>query len=416
MCRFLLSFLFLLVVATGGSAARPFRTESFYGNVRTLQVRLSGDPLAPPVALLGHDEGIVISFDMLADDPEYLYYRIVHCNADWTPSDLSDVEYIDGFNGLPVDDYSLSFNTYRNYVHYRIALPNEEVRFRLSGNYAVLVYPEGNPDSLLLTACFSITENLVALGCEITTRTDVDYNKAHQQLSFKVMYPQYEIRNPREELKVSITTNVGYDDGVTVSQPLYVRNQELEYAHTPRLVFPAGNEYRRFETVSRHYNTIGVESMRYFDPYYHAILKTDYPRASGAYVYDETQNGHFYIRTDDSEEADTEADYFVVHFMLATGALVEGEVYIDGEFTHGRLDETTRMTYNPETRAYEKDMLLKQGAYNYRYLLQRPGAKADAAPIEGNFYETRNEYQIRVYHRPQGARYDRLIGYTRCRM
>ena len=85
MCRFLLSFLFLLVVATGGSAARPFRTESFYGNVRTLQVRLSGDPLAPPVALLGHDEGIVISFDMLADDPEYLYYRIVHCNADWTP-------------------------------------------------------------------------------------------------------------------------------------------------------------------------------------------------------------------------------------------------------------------------------------------------------------------------------------------
>ena len=128
-----------------------------------------------------------------------------------------DVEYIDGFNGLPVDDYSLSFNTYRNYVHYRIALPNEEVRFRLSGNYAVLVYPEGNPDSLLLTACFSITENLVALGCEITTRTDVDYNKAHQQLSFKVMYPRYEIRNPREELKVSITTNVGYDYCVTVS-------------------------------------------------------------------------------------------------------------------------------------------------------------------------------------------------------
>ena len=114
--------------------------------------------------------------------------------------------------------------------------------------------------------------------------------------------------------------------------------------------------------------------------------------------------------------ADTEADYFVVHFMLATGAPVEGEVYIDGEFTHGRLDEMTRMTYNPEIRAYEKDMLLKQGAYNYRYLLQRPGAKADAAPIEGNFYETRNEYQIRVYHRPQGARYDRLIGYTRSRM
>ena len=73
-------------------------------------------------------------------------------------------------------------------------------------------------------------------------------------------------------------------------------------------------------------------------------------------------------------------------------------------------------TYNPATRAYEKSLLLKQGAYNYRYVLQRPGRAADAAPIEGNFYETRNEYQIRIYHRPQGARYDRLVGYTRCRM
>ena len=106
----------------------------------------------------------------------------------------------------------------------------------------------------------------------------------------------------------------------------------------------------------------------------------------------------------------------MVHFTLATGAPVDGEIYIDGEFTRGRRDETTRMTYNAETRAYEKVMLLKQGAYNYRYLLQRPGTKADAAPIEGNFYETRNEYQLRVYHRPQGARYDRLVGYSRCRM
>ena len=148
--------------------------------------------------------------------------------------------------------------------------------------------------------------------------------------------------------------------------------------------------------------------MRYFDPYYHALLRPDTPRAGGGYLYDETQKGRFFIRTDESDEADTEADYFVVHFTLATGALLDGEVYLDGEFTHGRRDESTRLTYNPATRSYEKSLLLKQGAYNYRYLLQRPGRAADAAPIEGNFYETRNEYQIRIYHRPQGARYDRL--------
>lgn len=414
--RCIFSLVLFLSTITGLWAAQPYRTATFNPSVHTLQVRLSGDPLAPPVALLGSDNGIVVSFDMLEDNPQYLYYRVVHCNADWTPSLLTEVEYIDGFNDLPVEEYDLSFNTYCNYVHYRIALPNEDMRFRVSGNYALLVYPEGNPDSLLLTACFSLTENLVAIGCEITTRTDVDYNKAHQQLSFKVMYPQYDIRYPREEIKAYVTTNVDNESGVLLPQPLYVRNREIEYAHVPDLIFPAGNEYRRFETVSRHYNTIGVESMRYFDPYYHALLRPDEPRAGGLYAYDETQNGHFFIRTDESDVPDTEADYFVVHFMLQTGAPVNGDIYIDGEFTHGRRDETTRMSYNAETQAYEKSMLLKQGAYNYRYLLQQPGRAADAAPIEGNFYETRNEYQLRIYHRPQGARYDRLIGYTRCRM
>lgn len=414
--RCIFSLVLFLSAITGLWAAQPYRTATFNPSVHTLQVRLSGDPLAPPVALLGSDNGIVVSFDMLEDNPQYLYYRVVHCNADWTPSLLTEVEYIDGFNDLPVEEYDLSFNTYCNYVHYRITLPNEDMRFRVSGNYALLVYPEGNPDSLLLTACFSLTENLVAIGCEITTRTDVDYNKAHQQLSFKVMYPQYDIRYPREEIKAYVTTNVDNESGVLLPQPLYVRNREIEYAHVPDLIFPAGNEYRRFETVSRHYNTIGVESMRYFDPYYHALLRPDEPRAGGLYAYDETQNGHFFIRTDESDVPDTEADYFVVHFMLQTGAPVNGDIYIDGEFTHGRRDETTRMSYNAETQAYEKSMLLKQGAYNYRYLLQQPGRAADAAPIEGNFYETRNEYQLRIYHRPQGARYDRLIGYTRCRM
>ena len=56
--------------------------------------------------------------------------------------------------------------------------------------------------------------------------------------------------------------------------------------------------------------------------------------------------------------------------------------------------------------------LLKQGSYNYRY-----GArlhKGDTTPnfslIEGDHYETRNEYTVDVYHRAPGSRYDRLIG------
>ena len=401
------------VVAVG--RATGYSTRAFDERVHTLQVRVGADMLAPPVTLLGGNDRIVILFDLFADEPEELRYRVAYCNADWSPSPLAQVEYLDGFAEGSIDDYALSFNTYRNYVNYRLVFPNENVSFRLSGNYVVSVYPESRPDDVLLTACFSLAENLVELACEITTRTDVDYNKGHQQLSVKLAHPRYEIRDPRSELQMYVSQNVDYSDRHLLAQPLYVQPQELEYAHAPALVFPAGNEYRRFEIVSPHYNPLGVESMRYFEPYYHALLTTDRPRAAEAYVYDETQNGRFFIRAGGSEEPDTEADYYMVHFTLETGRPLDGEVYLDGEFTLGRRDASTRMTYNAETHSYEKTLPLKQGAYNYRYVLSKNG-RADAAPIEGNHYETLNEYQISVYHRPTGGRYDRLIGYTRCRM
>ena len=38
------------------------------------------------------------------------------------------------------------------------------------------------------------------------------------------------------------------------------------------------------------------------------------------------------------------------------------------------------------------------------------GNQLSTAAIEGNHYETPNEYQIYVYYHPFAARYDRLIG------
>ena len=66
------------------------------------------------------------------------------------------------------------------------------------------------------------------------------------------------------------------------------------------------------------------------------------------------------------------------------------------------------MQYNPLTQRYEQAVLLKQGQYNYLYTNKKGKPLAD---IEGNFYETRNEYQIFVYYHPFGARYDQLIGF-----
>ena len=63
------------------------------------------------------------------------------------------------------------------------------------------------------------------------------------------------------------------------------------------------------------------------------------------------------------------------------------------------------MKWDEETHRYEAAVYLKQGYYNYMYL-QKGGGSPD-----GNFFETENEYIILVYYRPQGGRYDKLVGY-----
>ena len=70
------------------------------------------------------------------------------------------------------------------------------------------------------------------------------------------------------------------------------------------------------------------------------------------------------------------------------------------------------MQYDESLHAYEVALLLKQGYYNYQFR-QLVDGKGRTARTEGDFYQTENEYLILVYHRPQGARYDALVGYAK---
>ena len=58
-----------------------------------------------------------------------------------------------------------------------------------------------------------------------------------------------------------------------------VGGNKITFAHDKKLIFPAGNEFRRIETVALHSLNMGVVKMAYFDPYYHATLRTDQMRS-----------------------------------------------------------------------------------------------------------------------------------------
>ena len=383
----------------------------YHPMIHTLQTIVNDDWLLDDVITLGTDDWVSISFDHFSHDYHRFVYRIVHCNADWTPSDLFEVDYMDGFNNQPIEDYENSLNTTMLYTHYHLDLPNDNIQFKASGNYRVEIYLDEDDNSgnaLAAVACFRIVEPRMALNASITSNTDIDTNLSHQQVSFAVSYNSSEVVDPATEIKPYIYQNSRTDNCVSLVKPTYISPGHVEYVHNKALIFPAGNEYRRFEVINMHYATQGVDKISFFAPYYHATLYPDAPRRN--YSYDEDHDGRYLIRYNLAEDPNTEADYLFVHYRLNSPHLSGGEFYLSGEFTYNEFTPAYRASYNEAEQAYEATVMLKQGAYDFLYLWVPNGSSiGQTGPAEGNFYEAENEYQIYIYHRPFGGRYDRLV-------
>jgi len=405
--------LILSFAAALTAAASDTMTGIFDEAFHTLRIDVNGDHMAPPVLLLDSDDTITFSFDEIAESNSYLRYSLVHCNANWTESSLVESEFLDGFNFGDVDDYEYSRMTATHYVNYRVTLPNDRFRFKISGNYLVRVYRDDDPDTTLLQARFMVSESTATVDADVLSVTDIDYNDAHQQVSVRVDATNAEVEDVFNDMMVYVSQNGRLDNEVMVRQPLRVSGKTAYYEHLRQLIFPAGNEYRRMETVSTTYPGMNIESVDYHYPFYHATVVTDYPRSADKYIYDQTQNGRFFVREYNSDNSDTEADYIVTHFTLDAPELPGKHIFLDGDFTLRRFDPQSMMTYNRATGLYEKTLLLKQGAYNYQYLTVGTGDRSgDTSTIEGDFHPTRNEYLVKVYTRRRGERYNRLIGVT----
>lgn len=380
--------------------------------VKSVQIAPSSNPYLPPIYVMGSDDVLNITFDYLDYDVHYLRYSVRHCNANWQPSVLVPSEYVSGFNEADITDYAQSNSTFVHYYNYNFTLPNADMQFYKSGNYLLTVYEQDNPEKVLFQARLAVCENTVAVHVDATSRTDEDYNDRHQQVSFTVDYKQGLIADPYNELTAVVSQNSRLDNEVYLTRPFMVSPGQVTYDHYRSLIFPAGNEYRRIETVNLHSLNMGVERVQYFEPYYHATLRVDEARAASPYLYDKTQHGHFTIRNAESDYSATESDYLVTHFSLDCDRMTGGKIYVQGAFTQGLPAADCEMHYDQPSGTYTCDMLLKQGAYNYQYLWVPNGSSVgQTGPIEGDKYQTTNEYLVKIYDRPSGERYDRLIGY-----
>lgn len=392
-----------------------YSTKPIHETVKTLQVYKSGDALSYPVTYLNTPAvGIDINFDVLGEEMNQITYTVVHCDANWEPSDLSVNEYLDGFQQSYVNDYEYSMSTNIDYVHYALTIPNDDVHLKVSGNYTTIMINEDTGDTLL-TACFSLVEQEVDIYGAVGGTSSHGISGKSQQLNFTVTHSGYQLTRPIQETKVVVKQNNSILRQAIDNTPTYIRKDELVYEQNPKFSFPGGGEYRVIEGVSTRYGGIGIKNIEFHTPYHHYNLEASEPRGAKRYEFKNDINGQFVVRRQESDDEDTpyEAEYIVVHFSIPMeDPILDGRIYVSGGFTYDQLNANTQMIYNNKRKAYEAHMILKQGYYNFRYYtVSSWDKKLKSAPMEMDAYQTENDYQVFFYHQPMGGRYDRLIGY-----
>lgn len=405
MKSFFLSALFSVaaVVAQAGN----YSNVIYDPQVKSLQAVVNSNWTSLPVMRLGSDDVLNISFDELSHDYHRYIYEISKYEADWKRAEdvfLSD--YLEGFDSNPIDDFEHSTNTIIPYTHYRLQIPNDKCRLKMSGNYILTISEEDV--GTVLRVPFMVCEQSMRLSMSVSTNTDIDNRQSHQQVSMAVNYGQLPVTNPEEHIyAVVMQNNQDFDIRTNVPANLNTING-LEWSHQRDLIFDAGNEYHKFEVLDVSHPTMGIDHIFWDGENYQVYLPDDHPRVN--YLYDEDADGSFYIRNSDNIGNDTQSEYVWVNFRLNDPDM-NGNPIITGRWACEDINVYGMTPKQDNNRTphhfYTASILLKQGYYNYQYR----NADGKLHYTEGSFYQTENRYQGLIYYKGTNDRTWRLTAF-----
>ncbi len=366
------------------------------------------DMLQPPAAPL-NGQNLVLEFDDLVQAPENYRVRFIHCNADWNPSGLKPLDYLFDYNEFNINQYQYSVDTKLAYIHYQFQLP----RIKIPGNYLLVAYREGNDKDIILTKRFMIFANSVSVGLSSNMTNVTAISRMNQQLDFVINYSEFPMQNPMEQIFVVVRQNQRWDNTITVKRPTFFReiDKMLEYRFfAEEEYFSGGNEFRFFDMRSLRSPGQNVAYTDLDKRPTRVVLGKDMPRTFEVYSVLRDLNGDFIIANLDTGNGMVESDYVETIFTLEAER-INGDVYVVGKMNNYHYTPENKMTYDPARGIYTGRQILKQGWYDYQYVVRNDTLKQNY--FEGDHFETENEYEILVYFSPYDMRGDQLIGYRR---
>ena len=414
-----------------------YSDNTYVDHIRTVRLHIEGFPHSYPIIELGGGARLRLSFDDLAEEVGRYSYSFIHCNRDWTPSTLGQMEYNSGYANDYLEDYDFSLRTLTQYVHFDLVFPNRNMRLEKSGNYLLVVYDTQDGDRPVITRRFMVAENLAGMSGQVNRPSVVEKLHTHQEVQLLANTKQLRPRAPLQELSLTVLQNGRWDNAVSGVQPNLLGRETVQFNYQDVLVYRGGNEFRNLDVRSIQAPRTAVASITNEGNRYAILLSPEETRGSSVYSQYFDLNGDFLNFRNDrpvvnlADEVlqenyerfglDFTGEYVELTFVLKPrgGIPLEHEVYLYGQLTEWQLKPDYRMVWNTNINAYVGRVLLKQGFYNHYYVTDegeprgkaaRPGDRAGYDRTEDSFTQTENDYVALLYYRPMGGRYDRLVG------
>jgi len=412
--RYILFIVLIWLFSTVSASAQTlqYTNQVYRPSIKSVQCYNAVQESSFPLIKFNSGEQLTLAFDDLSSRSRSYYYTLEHCDAEWNPSRLSPAEYLQGFMEDRILDYRYSSGTVQGYIHYEVKLPNQNMSLKLPGNYLLKVYEDGDQNRPVITRRVYVAASAAALSAELVPSGNVALRTTHQKINFQVDFGGLTVQNPYADIRVVVLQNNRPETAKTNTRPALARGSQLIYNDFVSNDFSGGNEYRHFDLRTLKLNSERV--VRIFKDTANAVLLlSDESRNQPGYVFNYDSNGSYFIINQDGRDARTDADYAQVYFSLITGKTeTEGAIYLSGQFNDYRLDESSRLKFDAVNNRYATNLLLKQGVYDYQYVwVSRGDKRPDITQLEGSYFETENSYQLLVYYRRPGARWEELIGY-----
>ena len=398
---FIFLFIFTLAKAQEKEIDPPY-------NIKTVSFIQNGSNVTPIFEL---GSSFTFQFDDLFGNEANYYFEIIHCDYNWIPTEIPKTDYVLGMDNQRITDFSNSFNTLQVYTHYRLSFPNQFTQqLRLSGNYMLKILNEDR--EVVFSRKFILFENHCTVGAQVKRSRNLSNIDYKQNIDFTILSNDIAFQTPLQNVKVLLLQNGNFHTEIKNIVPQYTIGNQLIYKYDKETQFWGGNEFLYFENKDIRAASNNVAKIGSNNDIYNAFLYTNAARGNQIYTLYEDVNGNFVVKNINGSNNDIEADYAWVYFSLSAPAFrINKDIYITGMFNNYSLSPEYKMDYNNDKGVFEKAIMIKQGFTNFQYTVANKNGVIDFEnAIDGNFYQTENEYTILVYYKEATDRYQRVIG------